>query len=152
MATLLRITGEVLREYIFRSMEHVTSADKAFHWLQTQGVYAPRSEVRETWHEVGKEDMWTTVLATYGIEKAPPRAWTVDWGRELKEKYLYHFKVTEIDKETGIKYEYNLSRYEDKLLSFADVWGDIETEAEEYAEDRGHYFVSWSIAGIERRR
>ena len=148
---LKRITGDVLEEFIHRAMETVTSADKAYRWLKEQGAYAPRSEVRTVWKTVGEKEHWATVLETWGVERKPPRYWTVETGANLKEDYLYLFKVEVYDVETREYREEYWSRYVDKLMSYADMWDDMSDVVEEYEEVRGQYVIDWRPGGIVTR-
>ncbi len=148
---LKRITGDALREFIRRSMEEVTSADKAYRWLMEQGAYAPRAEVREYWKEVGRKDHWATVLNTWGTERKPPRHWTMETDLNLKQDYLYLFKVKVYDEEEKAYKEQYWSHYTDKLLSYAEAWDDMSDIIQEYEEVSGIWVIDWGAGGILKR-
>lgn len=86
---LVRVGGELLIEYIARAMEQVTSADKAYRFIQERfGVYAPRREVRAAWREWGERTFYRAAIRQLAPERRIPRAWIYEETRKLRAPYM----------------------------------------------------------------
>jgi hypothetical protein len=149
----MSIVAHILQfgELVKKAMEYVTSADKAYHWLQEQGFDITRSIVREVWREVGQKEYWETVINTWGGERPIPRAWVVDI--ESKEaKGLYQIvKEQWYNPETG-KLEDVVHSYKiDQIRAWNEFEDDVYDLEYDYAQANGYVMIGIWNGGVVNR-
>ena len=123
----------LIRALFLDAMRIVTAADKAYKYFRDLGYEWTRAAVRAAWKTIGEKDMWSTVIKTYGTDRPIPKAWVIQRESKSDFGYMHLVKVTYSDPSTGKIEDKFISYTSDKLMSYDDVYNQVEDYIEEYS-------------------
>lgn len=144
---------EILRTLVHSAMKLVTSADKAYHYLRNLGHTFTRAEVREMWKEVGREEYWSTVIETWGVDKPIPKQWRVESERLKSADFELVYLVRFMEVDTGEEFERKIGLLTNERLTFEEGWEEMEGLREKYEVLHNAVIMEWSpYAYVQARR
>lgn len=138
---------DIARQWMEGVMGEVTSADKAYAYLQERDVDIPRRVVRDVWKETGEAISWRPLIDRLPPHYLIPKRWTVEVKTGLEGPYIAKVRIRGVVKDTVLPYERFPTISFDHQPTTEEINEAAMTTAERYEFDQVLYAPSIANLG-----